>query len=550
MKHKKIIAVVTVIAIVLSTLVATGIAFAQNRTTVYSSFTGEVSARDDITIPVSIRDNTGLMGFMLEFNYDADIITPTSVGYGDVLSGGLQDNIAGDAEPGSFKVYWAGNENNYENGVLFYINAHINETAVGTATIGIDYSQSDTFDEDFNDVELTCKNIELDIENYDYSQYAKITMNDVSVTAGETIQLPLTISEINNVSEINLSLSYNTDDFDFITSDSTVTVTCNDNNGYVAISVSGITAAMNNSDFVTLTFKAKDHADSGNYSFTLTSADEGIICKSCTVIVNPSAISEIAEICIPEGIIIEKGEIAEVPVMISNNHGIMGYRLTFDYNPEEIEVLSVKGSNIVSGELHDSIGGNASSFDVLWNNTEEFSADGLLFNIEVKSISDIYKLSNIDITYSQQDTFNEKYNDVVFDCKSGTIVLCPGHSYQEQVIKPTCTEEGYTKYVCKYCSDTYQDNFTNEIGHYYHYTGNQKDYIMIYECEDCGKELSINADEVFELWNSKYINTYTSKENNRTITDNSSLLNVVDNSIINGKDYALIYRLQKSNDNS
>ena len=546
MKARKVIAVFCAIALVLS--IGVIFAYAQNKPTVYSSFTDEVSAGDDVRIPVLINDNSGIMGFMLEFSYDDEVITPSSVEYGSVLSGGLQDNIEGDAQPGAFKIYWAGNENNTSNGVLFYINAHINETAVGAATIGVDYSQGDTFDENFNDVELSCEDVEFSIANDGYSQYAKITANDTSVIAGNNIRIPLNISEINNVSEVNLSLSYNTDSFDFISAESTATLTSSDNNGTISLSVSGINAAMNNSDFVTLTFKANEQADSGDYAFGLSSTDEGIICKSCMVTVNPSATSEIAKICMPEGIIIEKGKTVDIPVMISNNHGIMGYRLTFDYNPEEIEVVSVKGSNQVSGDIYDSIGDKPSSFDVLWNYTSEISTDGLLFSIEVKNISDDYKQSTLGISYSQQDTFNENYDDVVFDCRNGIITLCPGHSYIQQTVEPTCTEKGCTEYVCEYCSNAFQVDFTDEIGHYYHYTGNNNN-MMTYKCEDCEETVSLSANEVLAMWNADYINTYPNKTNNRTKTDNSSLLNVVDNEIINGKDYALLLQLHKSNNN-
>lgn len=554
MKVKRTIAAIVVAAIALSALAATGLAFAQDSPTVYSDFTQTAAAGDDVTVPILIKDNTGIMGFMLEFNYDADAVTPISVECGEALSGGLQDNIAGDAQPGSFKVYWAGNENNYANGVLFYINAHIDETAVGNTAIGISYSQSDTFDEDFNDVELACEDVELVVENNSYIQYAKITAKDASVTAGETVQVPLTISEINDVSEVNLSLSYNTDNFDFISAESTGTLTSSDSNGTIAMSVSEITSAMNNSDFVTLTFKAKAQADSGEYAFELSSNDEGIFCKSCTVTVNPSATSEVAEISIPNGIIIEKDETADIPVTISNNHGIMGYRLTFGYNPEEIEVLSVKGGKDVSGEVYDSIGDNPSSFDVLWNYTEEISGNATLFYIEIKNISDDYKESSFDISYSQQDTFNENYEDVVFDCKNGIITLCPGHSYIQQTVAATCTEKGRTEYVCEYCGSTYQTEYVDEIGHYYQYTGNKQDYMMTYVCVDCGEELSISAAEVYAMWNSRYLNLWPNRVDNRMKTDNSSLLNVIPDSnvndgIINAKDYALLLKLQKSDNN-
>ena len=38
------------------------------------------------------------------------------------------------------------------------------------------------------------------------------------------------------------------------------------------------------------------------------------------------------------------------------------------------------------------------------------------------------------------------------------------HSYTETVVKPTCTEQGYTEYKCS-CGDFYQDLFVDKLGH-------------------------------------------------------------------------------------
>ncbi len=38
-----------------------------------------------------------------------------------------------------------------------------------------------------------------------------------------------------------------------------------------------------------------------------------------------------------------------------------------------------------------------------------------------------------------------------------------GHSYKEEIIAPTKTEQGYTKYTCS-CGDTYNDNFVDALG--------------------------------------------------------------------------------------
>ena len=40
------------------------------------------------------------------------------------------------------------------------------------------------------------------------------------------------------------------------------------------------------------------------------------------------------------------------------------------------------------------------------------------------------------------------------------------HSFNQQVVSPTCTEQGYTKYTCE-CEETYNDNYVNALGHNY-----------------------------------------------------------------------------------
>lgn len=44
------------------------------------------------------------------------------------------------------------------------------------------------------------------------------------------------------------------------------------------------------------------------------------------------------------------------------------------------------------------------------------------------------------------------------------IVVATGHSYTKEIIAPTCTERGYTKYTC-HCGDTYNNDFEDALAH-------------------------------------------------------------------------------------
>ena len=80
-------------------------------------------------------------------------------------------------------------------------------------------------------------------------------------------------------------------------------------------------------------------------------------------------------------------------------------------------------------------------------------------------------------------------------CQDCGAVLKPatGHSYKAEVTAPTCTEMGFTTYVCSACGDTYKADYTNPTGH------KHSDWIVDREptmdseglrhkvCENCGE---------------------------------------------------------------
>ena len=47
------------------------------------------------------------------------------------------------------------------------------------------------------------------------------------------------------------------------------------------------------------------------------------------------------------------------------------------------------------------------------------------------------------------------------------------HEYDEHIIEATCTEMGYTEYVCSLCGESYKDNYTEAKGHTYTETETQ-----------------------------------------------------------------------------
>ncbi len=368
-----------------------------------------------------------------------------SVDYGDVLGSGLQDNIEGDADDGSFKIYWSGTTKNTGNGILFYVNFNVASTASGKTTVELNYSQQDTFDENYDDVILDCHDAEITIVNNHYSNYAKITASTNDVAAGDNCSVALNLSELKALSAMQLTLSYQAEIFEFVSADSAANIVCENNNGNIALKISNITSAMNHTAFVTVTFKSKEQAISKDYSFELSAATEGVFCKGCTITVKPSASREAAVLYADE-VTAKQNDIVTVPVKISNNHGIMGYMLHFEYNPSELEIISVTSNAAFVGNFENNIGNKIGEFDVLWTGSGAISENGTVLILKFKVITDREVMTSIAMRYSQEDTFDEEYNDVILDCKAITVKLNPTQSAGETgIIEPTTAKPATTE---------------------------------------------------------------------------------------------------------
>lgn len=490
MKTKKVISLLLCAVIIISSILSFDyISLAVGNPTVYSNSSNtEINAGETVRIPISIRDNSGLMGWKLIFNYDKDFLTPTSVDYGDVISGGIQDNIEGDSVPGSFNVYWAGSDSETYNGIMFYINFTVNSSAVGNTNIDVSYSQPDTFDGDFNDAILDCKKIALSVENTNYRYWIKTYLTQIddestlsgTYNAGDNIFLT-----VRGQSSDEIPLTYEKDCIEFDSS-AIEFVSFIDNN-YEPVTLNGMVVYDDKIEFDSncdadalskingIQFRAKDNAKKGCYSikYSLVGYEGAEIDYNESIpflaTIIPTESGSIANIYSESSIKAQNGDTISVPVKIDNNHGIMGYRITVRYNPEELEIVSVDNSSDFPGTFNDSIGSKTGEFDVLWNSTSEVIKDATLFTLNFNVITTTNTTSKIELSYTQADTFNEEYKDVVFDCHNINISLnaeCE-HDYVSEITKsPTCKETGIRTYTCSKCGDTYTED-TEKAPHSY-----------------------------------------------------------------------------------
>lgn len=128
---------------------------------------------------------------------------------------------------------------------------------------------------------------------------------------------------------------------------------------------------------------------------------------------------------IAEDVIIsaEDTQVIEVPVSVSENQGVMGFMILVSYDSDILAPVSVeRGEALGSGLLNDSIGAEESNvFKVMWTGSENSYADGILFKLKFKLLTNDFDSTKISFDYSQPDTFNEKYDDVYFSFDNSTV---------------------------------------------------------------------------------------------------------------------------------
>ena len=303
--NKRVVSVLMVLALVIANLFFTGNIKALDGIRVYAAETN-CSAGEQITIPICIENNTGLMGFSFELSYDNKKLSPISIVNGDLTSTGLLNDSIETSKDNTFKVNWSASDNVNGDGTLFNVIFNVLEDVSSDTEIELSYVQKDTYDNQYHDVVLSPENITLHISGESSNQ----------TTGQETT----TIKKEGNpvVESNNISL-----------------------------------------DKTTLT----------------------------------------------------------VPIYISNNTGLMGYKIGLAFDDSILTPESVDNSSSFPGSFDNNIGISTGKFDVIWSGTDDIYADNLLFVAKFVLKDTSVSSTNIEITYSQSDTFKDKDKDVVLECR-------------------------------------------------------------------------------------------------------------------------------------
>lgn len=157
MKKSSIIRRLVCFCLMLSLIVAAFSAVPVSATGTTEVVFGEVMGKvgDEVTIPVTIKNNPGIAAFRFRVTYNSDDLTFISAQNGDILSDGLMNHEI-DSEKSTMTFLWfLGNGSIAADGEIAKLKFKISDKAKGDYPLKVTYLAEDLLDENRNPVAYT-----------------------------------------------------------------------------------------------------------------------------------------------------------------------------------------------------------------------------------------------------------------------------------------------------------------------------------------------------------------------------------------------------------
>lgn len=429
MKKKKFMSILLAILILMSCIpISTSSVFAQNNITIYSENLS-CESNSTITVPIKIKNNTGIKATAITLEYDKTCFEVNDVYAGDLFEyGNFWSDFGGDNfSEGNFKTGWSDSEIISDDGILFYVEFNVASSAVGAKDIIIGYDETSTVDGDFNFVDFDCEKFNVNINNVEYENTTRFKLSDVQVYAGNEFDINISVENLNGLNSIELSMNYDKKNFEFLSyiNDKSLNVSVTNNSGRLSIIINDLSISNDGKNIVTLKFKSDENIAKGSYSFRTTYknavGNKLINITGCNITAEISSEYDYS-ILYSDDIYGNYSEEIVVPIKIKHNVGIQAYKILFNYDDSKLQFL-----NVTSGAFPKKPNQSEpkdGSFYCTWAATDNVYLNDVVLNIHFLVLTqekDV--LSNLIVSYNPDETCNENQEPVTLDCNNVDIIL-------------------------------------------------------------------------------------------------------------------------------
>ena len=383
------------------------------------------NAGETVVIPVRISGNTGLMGYVINLSYDPNVMTPYAPSR---QNGTIYSNIE-NATPGELKVIWYDNNGITSDGELFRVPFKINSRAeAGDYSVGISYSQDDTFNMNYDNVMLLCSDSLIHVS---VDQDVSIVYSDmIQAHNNSFVDVPIYIKNNVGIEEASyLSLTYDTSIFTYVecfNGLATIDRVSGATTGKLKIRLDELLEDAGDGCLITVRFNVSEKAY-GEYLIQTSLDDDRWSTEDISITVNKNNVMPTIS---AENLKAKPGETVTIPVSISNNSGLMGYMISVDYDVNQLSFVNVTCADDWADGNFD-FNDKGGTVNIVWAGTESIDSNGLLFNLSFKVNDDAeHGIATLELTGDKSNTFDKNYslidlegNNCIIDIESIKLIV-------------------------------------------------------------------------------------------------------------------------------
>lgn len=399
---------------------------------------------EEITVPVYISGNTGLMGLGVELHYDATVLSPETISCN--MSGTIGWN-KGFGEDGCVKILWSHSEEYESNGLLFTVNFSVlPDATAGESKVSIAYLEEDCFNGSYENVQFVCNSATVQVQRVEKPTFYSPAL---SASAGTYLDVPVYYKNNVGVEDLSIfTLSYDESAFEYVQqvgqSDAVFKITKQE--GKLKIVLNEISQTQDDDLLVTLRFRVKTDAE-GSYRFAYAVDDSRWECQDGVaqitgVILHPTIWTE-AKTAAP-------GERISIAVELKENPGLMGYHLRLPYEADALSISAVEGNAAWGGNFDYSAANGV--LEVLWTNSENVTENGVLFTVELTAaVAGEYAMQWETVA---EDIYNEAWETISLQCEP-VVLTVRSHEHTNRYQN---NANGTHDVLCALCGELMQDN--------------------------------------------------------------------------------------------
>ena len=425
---------------------------------------------ETVTIPVSVENNPGFMGFVINVDYDSRYLEPAGVEKGAALSGTFDDNTG--INVGAFEVLWSGTSDMVADDKLFELKFRVKERAPGGSTVvNLSYNQADTFNENYDNIIFECKNCIITVlgEELEGRKENAVRMEDCSKTVGQNVRIPVMISQNTGIMgfvihvqyDVNVLRPVSVERGELIPSGSMFDDTAGANSGEFRVLWAGDENIVADGSLfylnfeiidspgdtqVTLGYSAKDTFDNRYQEVALT-------CGVCVIHIEGESSSEKPTEQEPSERPTEEkppeepqsknvvsmsfvtayiGETVKIPVMISKNTGIYYACMKVRYDPNRLKAVSVDAGELFADEssfLEIADTGSVGELEIKLSASKNVTDDGCLLYLTFEAVGcEGDTQVNLEFVYG----YDSEYEDITLTDASSTVSVWEKRTEQQK----------------------------------------------------------------------------------------------------------------------